>query len=191
MFVYISRLYRVYNCILHYSVEKDQFYEWPGLVRQAGFQTVLKVAWKPMNNREEDSSKNIIKEKGLSWVTLVFFSRSLQGEKPPQPYAGRLGKFTLVLGMYGSLCSQSTFLHSWLLISAALHRAFPPDFEKQYWDKLKSSAFFFLDWEEKWRLLRCTQREAELLSGVIATKFSPLKSFGVKMRIFIRRKPWL
>lgn len=83
MFVYISRLYRVYNCILHYSVEKDQFYEWPGLVRQAGFQTVLKVAWKPMNNREEDSSKNIIKEKGLSWVTLVFFPDLYKGKNLP------------------------------------------------------------------------------------------------------------
>lgn len=147
MFVYISRLYRVYNCILHYSVEKDQFYEWPGLVRQAEFQTVLKVACKPMNNREEDSSKNIIKEKGLSWVTLGFFPDLYKGKNLPN----------LMLEDWASLpwfweCvarwvdSQSAFLHSWSLISAALHRAFPPDFEKQYWDKLKSSAFF--SWTE-------------------------------------------
>lgn len=28
-------LYAVYDCILHYSVEKDQFYEWPDLRMQA------------------------------------------------------------------------------------------------------------------------------------------------------------
>lgn len=32
---------------------------------------------------------------------------------------------------------------------------------------------FCLCWEQEWRLLCCTQKETELLSGVIATKFSP------------------
>lgn len=144
--------------------------------------------------------KILLRRKVLAEWHLVFFPDLYKGKNLPN----------LMLEDWASLpwfwecmacCvdSQSTFLHSWSLISAALHRAFPPDFEKQYWDKLKSSAFFSwtesrsggCDWEQKWRLLRCTQREAELLSGVIATKFSPLKSFGVKMRIFIRRKPWL